>query len=150
MQRYPTPDTDEIAGVLDRRVEALLIDGLLVALVVGLLGYVAGTVAVGGPLGGFGGVLLSLQFGAPVVLLLYQTGLEGYYGQTLGKRARGIVVVREDGSPCTWGAAVLRNGLRLVDMLPAFYLVGVVTAYVSDQRRLGDLAAQTLVVSTAD
>ncbi|WP_254762945.1 RDD family protein [Natrinema marinum] len=149
MQRYPTPNTNEIAGVLDRRAEALIIDGLLVAIAVGMLGYVLGLVAIGGSLGGFGGFLLAVQFGAPVALVVYQAAFEGYYGQAVGKRARGIVVVRKDGSRCTWGAAGLRNLLRTVDILPVFYIVGIVTAYISaDQKRLGDLAARTVVVST--
>ncbi|UHQ96013.1 RDD family protein [Natrinema halophilum] len=123
MQRYPTPNTNEIAGILDRRAEALLIDGLFVALAVGVLAYAAGVVVIGGPFGGYCVLLLSVQFGAPIVLLLYQTSFEGYYGQTIGKRARGIVV-RKEGSRCTWGAAVLRNLLRIVDALLIFYFVG--------------------------
>lgn len=148
MERYPTPKTDELAGVLDRRAEALFIDGILIGVVLGGLGYVAGMVAMGGPLGGYGGALLALQFGAPVGLLVYQTAFEGYYGQTIGKRLRGIVVVRTDGDRCTWTAAAIRNLLRVVDVLPAFYLVGIVTAYLSSsQNRIGDLAADTIVVS---
>jgi uncharacterized RDD family membrane protein YckC len=82
-------------------------------------------------------------------LLLYQTGFEGYYGQTIGKRLRGVVVVRADGSRCTWGAAVVRNLLRVIDVPPVFYAVGIVTAYVSsNHQRLGDFAGKTLVVST--
>jgi len=149
MDRYPTPDVDDVAGVLDRRAEALIIDGFLVAIVVGILGYAAGTVLSESALGGLGWLILALQFGTPVGLLLYQTGFEGYYGQTVGKRLRGVVVVRADGSRCTWGAAVVRNLLRVVDVLPVFYIVGIVTAYVSsNHQRLGDLAGKTLVVST--
>ena len=151
MQRYPTPNTDEIAGVLDGRAEALLIDGVLVAVVLGVVGYVAGTVLVGGSLGGLGGLLLSLQFGVPIGLLVYQAAFEGYYGQTVGKRVRGIVVVQEDGSRCTWGAAGIRNFLRIVDALPIFYVIGIVTAYISsDRKRVGDFAAKTVVVSTGE
>ncbi|MFC7231867.1 RDD family protein [Saliphagus sp. GCM10025308] len=147
MDRYPSPDMNERVGVLDRRFEALLIDGILVAVIVGILGYVAGTVFLDGPLGGFGGLLVSLQFGAPVVLVLYQTSFEGYFGQTIGKRARGIVVVRKDGTRCTWTAAVLRNLLRIIDVLPVLYVVGVISAYATgDHQRIGDLAAKTVVV----
>ncbi|GAB3415516.1 hypothetical protein GCM10027435_11780 [Haloparvum alkalitolerans] len=148
MDRYPDPDVTELAGVLDRRLEALLIDGLLVVGVIGLLGYVGGALLIEGSFGGFGGFLVAVQFISPVVLLGYQTVFEGYYGQTLGKRYRDIVVVTEDGDDCTWVAAVVRNLLRIVDALPAFYLVGVLVAYVSDEhQRLGDLAAGTRVVN---
>lgn len=150
MDRYPDPDMENLAGVLDRRLEALLVDVLLVAVVVGVLGYVAGT-ALDVPLGDLGGLFLALQFGAPLGLLLYQTAFEGYFGRTVGKSVRGIVVVREDGSRCTWGAAVIRNLLRLVDTLPAFYLVGIVSAFLSDDhQRVGDHAAKTVVVSAAE
>lgn len=151
MKRYPTPDMDDVAGVLDRRAEAVIIDGLLVAIVFGALGYLAGTVLLGGQFGGFGGLVASLQFGAPVGLLVYQAGFEGHYGQTVGKRLRGIVVVKDDGSPMTWGASVLRNLLRLVDALPAFYVVGIVVAYLTGtQQRIGDYAASTTVVHTQE
>ena len=77
----------------------------------------------------------------------------GYYvlceaatGATLGKRIVGIHVIGEDGKHLTFGAAVLRNLLRLVDCL-FFYLVGAIFALTSQQgQRLGDRAAHTLVV----
>ncbi|MFC7044593.1 RDD family protein [Halobacteriaceae archaeon GCM10025711] len=151
MERYPNPDMDDVAGVLDRRAEAVIIDGLLVAISFGAVGYLAGAVVLGGQFGGFGGLIVALQFGAPVGLLAYQAGFEGHYGQTVGKRLRGIVVVKEDGSPMTWGASVLRNVLRLVDALPAFYVVGVVVAYLTGtQQRIGDYAASTMVVHTQE
>jgi uncharacterized RDD family membrane protein YckC len=77
----------------------------------------------------------------------------GYYvlceaatGATLGKRIVGIHVIGEDGEQLTFGAAVVRNVLRLVDCL-FFYLVGAIFALTSQQgQRLGDRAAHTLVV----
>ena len=150
MIRYPTPNMDERASVLGRRFEAVLIDGLLVTLSMAVIGYLAGTLFVGGEYGGLGSSLLAVQFGAPVVLLGYQTALEGYYGQTLGKRLRGIVVVGTDGSHLSWGSSILRNLLRIVDALPAFYIVGIVVAYLTDDhQRVGDLAGSTVVVHTA-
>jgi uncharacterized RDD family membrane protein YckC len=80
----------------------------------------------------------------------YFVHLEGTYGQTFGKKLLGLVVVTEDGSPCGYEAAVVRNLLRYVDILPAFYLVGVVVLIVSDHaQRLGDVVGDTLVVRTA-
>lgn len=149
MDRYPVPNEDSPAGVLDSRAEALLIDALIVALVCGILGYGGGTIILGSSLGGLGGLILGLQFVAPVVLFVYQILFEGYYGQTIGKRARGIVVVKDDGSRCTWVAATLRNLLRVVDILPLFYLIGIGTAYLSSKhQRVGDHAARTIVVLT--
>jgi uncharacterized RDD family membrane protein YckC len=81
--------------------------------------------------------------------------LWGYYiifemiwnGQSPGKRWVGLRVIRIDGSPITLIESIIRNLVRLVDFLPLYYGVGVVTMFVNEQsRRLGDLAAGTLVV----
>lgn len=151
MERHPTPNLDRHAGVFDRRFEALLVDGLLVGVVVALLGYTGGVVLVDGALGGWIGAIVALQFAALPALLLYQSAFEGYYGMTVGKYLRGIVVVQADGSPITWRAAVVRNVLRPIDSLPVFYLVGIVAAYATDDhQRVGDVAGGTVVVYTGD
>lgn len=79
----------------------------------------------------------------------------GYYiffeiymnGQSPGKRWMKLRVICTDGTPVTLSEVVIRNIVRLVDFLPLYYGVGVVTAFINQQsRRLGDLAAGTLVV----
>jgi uncharacterized RDD family membrane protein YckC len=79
----------------------------------------------------------------------------GYYvffeaiwnGQSPGKRWVGLRVIRTDGTPLSLPESIIRNLVRLVDFLPAYYGVGVVAMFVNSQaRRLGDLAAGTLVV----
>jgi uncharacterized RDD family membrane protein YckC len=79
----------------------------------------------------------------------------GYYiffemlwnGQSPGKRWVGLRVIRSDGTPITLSESLIRNLARLIDFLPAAYGVGVVTMFIDKQsRRLGDLAAGTLVV----
>jgi uncharacterized RDD family membrane protein YckC len=68
-------------------------------------------------------------------------------GRTPGKRLTGIRVVRVDGSPVAFLTSAVRNVLRLVDILPSFYLVGIVAILLTPRnQRLGDLAAGTLVV----
>ena len=68
-------------------------------------------------------------------------------GQSPGKRWVGLRVIRADGTPITLSESLIRNLARLVDFLPAAYGVGVVTMFIDKQsRRLGDLAAGTLVV----
>jgi uncharacterized RDD family membrane protein YckC len=68
-------------------------------------------------------------------------------GQTPGKRALGIAVLNDDGTPVRWPAALTRNLLRAVDFLPLFYGVGLVAMLINrDFKRLGDLAAATVVV----
>jgi uncharacterized RDD family membrane protein YckC len=67
-------------------------------------------------------------------------------GQTPGKRALGIVVLNDDGTPVRWPAALARNLLRAVDFLPLLYGFGLMTMLINrDFKRLGDLAANTLV-----
>jgi uncharacterized RDD family membrane protein YckC len=71
-------------------------------------------------------------------------------GRTPGKKQMGIRVINDDGTPVTFAASLLRNLLRVVDFLPAFYLVGVVASVCNKEfKRLGDLAASTLVVYDA-
>jgi uncharacterized RDD family membrane protein YckC len=69
------------------------------------------------------------------------------HGQTPGKRLLGLRVVQENGTPVGWSESVLRNFLLVADFLPLLYLAGLVTMFVDASfRRLGDLAAGTLVV----
>lgn len=147
MERHPTPDMDSYPGFLDRRFEAFFLDAVIVAVLVSVIGF--GVVA--GVLGDPAVAAVAVMVLAPVLIFAYQIGFEGYYGQTPGKRARGIVVVSADGSDVTWFGAVARNLLRVVDVLPAFYIVGLVSAYLSDKhQRIGDLVGKTVVVHTAD
>jgi len=79
----------------------------------------------------------------------------GYYiffemlwnGQSPGKRWAGIRVIRADGTPITLSESLIRNLARLVDLLPAAYGIGIIAMFIDKRsRRLGDLAAGTLVV----
>jgi uncharacterized RDD family membrane protein YckC len=97
-------------------------------------------------LGNFG---LGLFFiGLFLLHWLYPVFFEMYMqGQTPGKKMMGIQVLLVDGTMVNWGASLLRNLLRTVDFLPFFYGLGVTTMLLSkDFRRLGDLAANTIVV----
>ena len=85
-----------------------------------------------------------------IFLLFY-----GYYaifeavwnGQTPGKRLTRIRVIKDSGRPITPSEAVGRNLMRIVDQLPFFYGVGIVTVLLNRQsKRLGDMVAGTVVV----
>ena len=70
-----------------------------------------------------------------------------WQGQTIGKRMYGLRVIRDDGAPAGFLAVLIRNLLRLVDFLPAFYGLGLLTLIVTSRsQRLGDIAAGTYVV----
>lgn len=80
----------------------------------------------------------------------YAGTFEAIRGQTIGKAATGIVVVRADGSRCGVLQATLRNLLRLVDGL-LYYFVGLmILSLSSDKQRLGDMLAGTIVVGVRD
>jgi uncharacterized RDD family membrane protein YckC len=69
-----------------------------------------------------------------------------FNGQTLGKKALGIRVVSESGLAINAGQAILRNVLRGADLIPPFF-PGVASMLITSRfQRLGDLAAETIVV----
>jgi uncharacterized RDD family membrane protein YckC len=79
----------------------------------------------------------------------------GYYilfeafwgGQTPGKRALGIRVVRDGGYALDFTASLVRNLIRVGELTVGFYVVAGVVAVLSEQnKRLGDIAAGTIVV----
>jgi hypothetical protein len=86
-----------------------------------------------------------LLFGLAIAMFVVLQGLTGW---TLGKLATGIRVVRAtDGRVPGIGKAIVRWLLWIVDSLPIFWLVGIITAATSTgHRRVGDMAAGTLVV----
>jgi uncharacterized RDD family membrane protein YckC len=139
----------ENAG-LPLRFVAVLLDTILVlfplAIVLGLMvggGYAesgSGFANAGVNVGGESfWLLLALFVG-------YYVFCEAATGATLGKRMVGIRVVGEDGEHLTFGAAFLRNILRLVDGW-FFYFIGFIFALLSKRgQRLGDRAAHTIVV----
>jgi uncharacterized RDD family membrane protein YckC len=68
-------------------------------------------------------------------------------GQTPGKRICGLRVMNEHGYPVTAFAVLLRNLLRIVDFLPGFYAVGLVSIFVSGSyQRIGDMVGGTIVI----
>ena len=82
------------------------------------------------------------------IYFLYHPILEiAMHGRTPGKRMAGVRIVTRNGDIPGPGALLLRNIFRLVDSLPMFYLVGLVCVVVTSQQvRIGDLAAGTLLV----
>lgn len=87
---------------------------------------------------------------APVaaIYFLYHPLVElAMRGQTPGKRMAGVRIVNRLGGTPSSVAILARNAFRLIDSLPLFYGVGLVTTIFTSQRvRLGDLAAGTLLV----
>jgi uncharacterized RDD family membrane protein YckC len=78
----------------------------------------------------------------------YFTLFEAFWnGQTPGKKLFKIRVIQDSGRQITFFESLIRNLIRIVDLLPSFYLVGIIAMACNRQhKRLGDLAAGTLVV----
>ena len=68
-------------------------------------------------------------------------------GQTVGKKLLRLRVVDVEGMRLQFNQIVVRNLLRFVDALPAFYFVGGLTCWLNPRcQRLGDIAANTVVI----
>jgi uncharacterized RDD family membrane protein YckC len=127
------------AGLVARGL-AYLID---FAIRLGIFAAIAMTVGLLGKMGA--GILLvsyfCLEWFYPVVFELTRAAA------TPGKRVMGLRVVMDSGLPVTPAAALTRNLLRAADFVPSFYGAGIVSMlWRADSKRLGDLAAGTLVV----
>lgn len=88
---------------------------------------------------------ITLQFFFTFAYHVYYETLR--QGRTLGKRALRLRVVDSRGLPVTAAQSLVRNALRALDSLPLLYGIGGVAALIDrNGRRLGDVAAQTLVI----
>lgn len=146
-RRIATPEGIELwlslAGPVPRAL-AWLIDLALRLAILGVLGLFVGMFGeVGGAV-----VLLSWFF----LEWLFPAWCEVRYdGATPGKKAFGLRVLHDDGTPVGWSAAMTRNLLRAIDFLPFLYGFGLLSMLMNrDFKRLGDLAANTIVVYRED
>jgi len=143
-----------LAG-LGSRGFALILDTLMI----GLFGAAEGLIALG--------VYFAVNAGSPrlattlvpwiigaTLVVVFFTGW-GYFivgevfgnGRTWGKRWMGLRVVRDDGSRVRFGDSVIRNLLRIADVLPGNYTIGMLAILFTRQhKRLGDMAAGTVVI----
>ncbi|MES9922640.1 MAG: RDD family protein [Candidatus Thiodiazotropha endolucinida] len=96
-------------------------------------------------LGGLGMAVILIGFF--LIEWFYPVVFEIQNGATPGKRAMGIHVIQDNGTPVTPSASVIRNLLRTADFLPFLYATGLLVMLVNRRfKRLGDLAAGTVVV----
>jgi uncharacterized RDD family membrane protein YckC len=109
--------------------------------VLGLLGVIGGNVAYAMlTLGYFG---ISIGYGIFLEWL--------WRGQTIGKKLCRLRVVDAQGMRLQLDQVVTRNLLRAVDILPLFYFVGGLACWFSERcQRLGDIAANTIVIRTPE
>jgi uncharacterized RDD family membrane protein YckC len=135
----------EIAGIGSRFL-AQIIDSLVISVVLIAITILASAL---------GGIFQSGELALLIEVILGFLLLAGYFlvseaawnGQTLGKRSARLRVVGDHGEPLTLGQATIRNLVRIVDFLPFFYGIGMLTLFINGRgKRLGDFAAGTLVV----
>lgn len=128
-----------VAGPVVRAL-AWVIDALIRSVI-----YVALSIALS-LLGEFGqGILLVciflLEWFYPVFFEVLKNGA------TPGKKRMSIRVVNDNGTPVSWSTSITRNLLRAADFAPFLYGFGLVSMLMnSDFKRLGDLAAGTIVI----
>lgn len=134
-----------VAG-MGSRIAAATIDFIIQAIVIIVALIAVSALPSGGDstvflIGLFSLVGFLVFFGYPIITEVL------WEGKSIGKAAVGLRVVRADGGGIGFVASLIRNVLRLIDFLPSFYGVGLVVAMISNKgQRLGDLAADTLVV----
>jgi uncharacterized RDD family membrane protein YckC len=137
-----------------KRALAYLIDGLIragIVLVVYLVLAAAGAASKGTLTGYSQGFMALVLFGIEWFYYVFFETL--WSGRTPGKRALDLRVVTESGHPLRFFDSLLRNLVRAADLLPGIGIVGVygigLTVMGRDARfrRLGDLAAGTIVVT---
>lgn len=140
-----TPEHVEIrllpAG-LGRRFLAVLVDSLSATALAGALSVPLSILL---PSGQAAAVFVTVSF---AIGWGWHVFFEAYrHGRTPGKQLLGLRVVDGRGLPLSLEQALVRNVIRVLDFIPLFYGLG---AFVSQldrrRRRLGDLAADTLVI----
>ena len=111
----------------------------LLNVMLGIIGVISRDLAAAATFIGF--FLVSIGYG--IVTEWY------WQGQTLGKRLLRLRVSDVSGLRLQFSQVVIRNLLRFVDALPAFYLVGGLACLLSQRfQRLGDYAGNTVVIWT--
>lgn len=143
-----------------RTPEGVVFSQMLAGPVTRFLAWLVDLTCILGLLMTLGFVLAPLQFLSPG--LAAAAGTLGYFvisigygmacewqwrGQTVGKRLFRLRVVDVEGLRLQFHQIVTRNLLRFVDSLPLFYFAGGLVCWFNPKRqRLGDIAANTIVI----
>jgi uncharacterized RDD family membrane protein YckC len=138
----------QVAGLATRAI-AQIVDLVILAFVLGGVYFFA--IAVGAAGQDVAAYLIAI-IGSFVVIFGYFWGCEALWsGQTVGKKIFRLRAVGDRGEPMTFMQAGVRNIVRIVDFIPYAYGVGLVVLFINGRgKRLGDLAAGTIVVKDSD
>ena len=135
--RLEGPGTRLGAYLLDLGVRSAALYAIVVVLSIALVPFAA----TGLPTGVYLVVAFLLEWG-------YGCFFETWWnGQTPGKRAFRLRVIKTEGYAIGFYEAMIRNLLRAADFVPLFYAAGFLTAMGNRRlQRIGDLVAGTMVV----
>jgi uncharacterized RDD family membrane protein YckC len=147
-----------LAGLGSRFVAVLLdylLQGAAVIILLIVFALLLSGVSSGGGGGSSNGGNLSTKWTIAIIIAIpfllewaYFALFEAFWhGQTPGKRIMKIRVIQQTGRPLSLFESLGRNLVRIIDMLPTAYAIGVICMFITKrQQRLGDLIAGTLVV----
>ncbi|HEV7734904.1 MAG TPA: stage II sporulation protein M [Candidatus Binatia bacterium] len=142
-----------LAG-LGSRFAALMVDGVIVTtLLVAGVALAIGAMRFDPVLPFLAAIFTPGRMAAVIVLWVF-TVTWGYFfwceafrdGQTVGKQLLGIRTIMDGGYPLTIEAAAIRNLVRAVDVQAGGLVGGFFMLLTRQSQRLGDLAANTVVV----
>lgn len=142
IKRYETPEGIvlrlNVAGPVARAC-AWLIDLMIKGAVLFILSLALGFMGKAGM-----GIFLISLF---LIEWFYPVLFEVISGATPGKKTFKLIVIHDNGTPVSFSSSVLRNLIRTADFFPFFYGTGLIAMVANrDFKRLGDMAAGTLVV----
>jgi uncharacterized RDD family membrane protein YckC len=138
----------ELAGI-GSRVLACTVDSVIQGLLITAISVVVSLISA------LEGDVAHIPIRAAIIILSSLLITIGYFvlfemlwdGRSPGKRMAGLRVIRTDGTPITAGDSLIRNILRIIDLLPFPYTVGAISIFFTKRcQRIGDLAAGTIVV----
>ena len=133
------------------RLIALIIDGIILAIVAGVIGFILAVAALfSGGFGYFFGALGFIFFWLiwGILAVLYYTIFDASWGATIGKRIMGLQVQMVNGGKAPIDKAFIRNISKIYPLLLLLdWLVGILTT--GDKRqKYTDRIAGTIVVQT--
>ena len=133
-----------VAGIFSRFL-AWTVDGAAIFAAASIIGIATAFLAIISP--DFANMLSVILFA--VISVGYGIFTEWCWrGQSLGKRMLRLRVIDASGLKLQLSQIIIRNLLRPVDLLPVCYLLGGLFLFWNQRgQRLGDLAANTVVVS---
>lgn len=143
----PNPDVSE-KGVLGRRVVAAVIDLAYPFAIATAFVFVSNFFGIS-DLAGITVDTLSLLVLVGMALSNY---IEKEYstGQTFGKRLLGIMTVQKDGAEAGLSSVIIRNLFRPIDLVLGYGVGFMFILLTSENQRMGDYFAQTVVVRVND